>query len=445
MLKSVKQDHQQSLFFGLSDSLDSKHPLYQLAHALDWGKFERSFQVLYSENKGAPAKPIRLMVGLLLLKHIRNLSDESVVEQWSENNYYQYFCGNEIFTPGVPCEASELVHFRHRIGVSGIELIFQESIRIHGEAGQEKEVIADTTVQEKNITFPTDAKLHRKIIDKCQQIAKKEKIKLRQNYKRTLKKLAVDQRFRHHPKNRQKARKADRKVRTIAGRFVRELDRKLPALHLKRSDLQLYYRILAQKKQDRHKIYSLHEPEVECISKGKEHKKYEFGNKVSILYTQSTGIIVGALSFRNPYDGHTLPSVLDQHERLTGQRATRVTCDRGYRGEKAIGTTSVQIPKPFNDKILSKHRQRKLRKAFRRRAAIEPIIGHLKTDHRLNRNFYKGIFGDEINVLLAAAAFNFRKKMNKWKELFSFGLEYFFRLGMIFFFSLNPIKRKSIF
>jgi IS5 family transposase len=190
----------------------------------------------------------------------------------------------------------------------------------------------------------------------------------------------------------------------------------------------LYNRVLSQKKQDKHKIYSLHEPEVECISKGKEHKKYEYGNKVSLLYTMHTGIIVGALSFRNPYDGHTLPAVLAQHERLTGKRAKTVTCDRGYRGKKETGGTTVQIPKPFNDKTFSKYKQRKLRKVFCRLAAIEPVIGHAKSDHRLSRNFYKGLFGDGINVLLAAAAFNFKKKMNNWKKLLSFWLKNIFLL-----------------
>jgi IS5 family transposase len=179
MLRPGKKEYQKSLFFGLCDSLDSHHPLYELANTIKWESFETAFRPLYSEKKGAPAKPIRLMVGLLMLKHIRNLSDESIVEQWSENAYYRYFCGNHEFTPTVPCEPSELVHFRHRTGEAGIALIFQESIRIHGKASEEREVIADTTVQEKNITYPTDAKLHRKIIDKCKKMAEREGIELR--------------------------------------------------------------------------------------------------------------------------------------------------------------------------------------------------------------------------------------------------------------------------
>ena len=171
------------------------------------------------------------MVGLLILKHVRNLSDESVVEQWSENNYYQYFCGQQEFAPSTPCASSELVHFRHRIGIASCELILKESIRIFGKDGDEKNLSADTTVQEKNITYPTDNKLHRKIIKKCRKIAKAEGIKLRQTYTHTLKKLGIEQRFSRHPKNKKKAKSVNRKVKTIAGRLVRELECKLPQGH----------------------------------------------------------------------------------------------------------------------------------------------------------------------------------------------------------------------
>lgn len=415
-----RQEHttQQSFFLTLEHSLDQKHPLYILAGKIDWSLFEAEFSKLYCADNGRPGKPIRLMVGLLLLKHIRNISDESVVEQWSENNYYQYFCGEQYFKPCDPCEASELVHFRKRIGEKGMELIFKESIRINGDDSNDKHISVDTTVQEKNITFPTDAKLHRKIIKKCTAIAETENLPVRQSYKRVLKKLSVDQRFRNHPRNKGKARKADRKVKTIAGRLVREIERNLPPQSSHQSDIGLFKKVLAQNKEDKQKIYSLHEPEVQCIAKGKEHKKYEFGNKVSIAYTQNTGVIVGALSFRNEYDGHTLSQVIEQTTRLTGQAPHTATADRGYRGTTQIETTTIQTPKPFSDKKLSKYQQTKQRKAFCRRAAIEPVIGHLKTDHRLSRNFYKGIFGDNINVLLSAAAFNFKRMMNKWKKAF---------------------------
>lgn len=199
------------LFSSFEDTLNRKHPLYILANKIRWSVFEEAFNPLYCQDNGRRGKPIRLMVGLLILKHIRNISDESVVEQWSENNYYQYFCGENVFVPGVPCEASELVHFRKRIGEAGIELILKESIRVNGEDSDDDNVNIDTTVQEKNITFPTDAKLHKKIIQKCQKIAEKENLPVRQTYTRTLKQLSTDQRFRNHPKNKVKARKADKK------------------------------------------------------------------------------------------------------------------------------------------------------------------------------------------------------------------------------------------
>lgn len=225
--------------------LNQRHPIYILSNKVDWQLFDESFKELYCENNGRPAKPIRLMVGLLILKHLRNVSDESVVEQWSENVYYQYFCGETEFVPVEPCEASELVHFRHRIGEVGIELILKESIRINGKDSNESSASIDTTVQEKNITFPTDSKLHRRIIDKCKKIAEKENLPVRQSYTRTLKKLSLDQRFRNHPRNKWKARKADRKEKTIAGRLVRELERNLTPNSKYAFDIEIFNRILA--------------------------------------------------------------------------------------------------------------------------------------------------------------------------------------------------------
>jgi IS5 family transposase len=427
MLSKKKTNNQGSLFLKLEDMLNQRHPIYILSNKVDWKLFEESFKELYCENNGRPAKPIRLMVGLLILKHLRNISDESVVEQWSENVYYQYFCGETEFVPVEPCEASELVHFRHRIGEVGIELILKESIRINGKDSNESSASIDTTVQEKNITFPTDSKLHRRIIDKCKKIAEKENLPVRQSYTRTLKKLSLDQRFRNHPRNKWKARKADRKEKTIAGRLVRELERNLTPNSKYTFDIEIFNRILAQKKNGKNKIYSVHEPDVQCISKGKEHKKYEFGNKVSIIYTQTTGVIIGALGFRNPYDGHTIEPALEQTQRLLGKATIKTLIgDRGYKGKRQINDTTIEIPKPFSNRKQTQYQQNKLKKQFRRRAAIEPINGHLKTDHRLNRNFYKGITGDNINVMLAAAAFNFKRMMNIWKSSFCDLLENYY-------------------
>jgi transposase, IS5 family len=410
--KQVSQS-QLSFYSTFEEQLSHRHPLYILANQIQWNIFEDAFTPLYSEE-GRPGKPIRLMVSLLMLKHIRNLSDESVVEQWFENIYYQYFSGEKTYACGVPCDPSELVHFRNRVGAAGIELILKESIRVNGRDGQEQEAATDTTVQEKNITYPTDNKLHRKIIKKCVGIAADENIELRQSYTRTVKKLLMEQRFRNHPKNKGRARKADRKIKTIAGRLVRELERKLtPGLH--QDTLELFKRVLAQKKTDSNKVYSLHEPHTQCMSKGKEHKKYEFGSKVSIITTKTTGVIIGAINIeRNVHDSKTLQPAIEQQQRLTNIILKQNFVDRGYRGVKEVlGTTIVTPDKPSKQRTA--YQKQKLRNGFKRRAAIEPKIGHLKQDHRLSRNFYKGINGDNINVMLAAAAMNFKRMINKWK------------------------------
>jgi len=298
--------------------------------------------------------------------------------------------------------------------------ILEISIAIHGKAALEREVVVDTTVQEKNITFPTDIKLHKRIIEQCRKITEEEGIEQRQSYKRTVKKLIMAQRFRNHPKNKKKALQAERKLKTIAGRMVREIERKLTSGQKEKyaSSLDIYNKILRQKKSDKEKIYSIHEPKVYCISKGKDHKKYEFGSKASLVITKKSGIIVGAYSLeKNEYDGHTLPKALDQCEQLRGVRPKVAIVDRGYKGRSRIGETEILLPKPPK-KGTSEYEKKKARARFRRRAAIEPVIGHLKTDNRLSRNFLKGVIGDATNVMLAAAAFNFRKWMRKLKNFF---------------------------
>lgn len=401
-----------SLFSSLDDLLNQQHSLYKLSNIIDWNKFEKAFTPLYCSNNGRPAKPIRLMCGLLILKHLRNISDESVVEQWSENAYFQYFCGMHEFIPSVPCNASELVHFRNRIGEKGIELILAESIRVNNDKSDDDHhdtAFIDSTVQEKNVTFPTDAKLHKKIIAKVLKIVKELNLPLRQSYTFVLKKIYRDQRFRNHPKNRKKALRADKRLRTIAGRLLRELKRNLGENRQYDELLDLFNTILLQRRNSSKKIYSIHEPEVQCISKGKEHKKYEFGNKVSIIRS-ITGVILGACSFRNEYDGHTIEKSLEQVTKLTGKQIKRLAGDRGYRGAKEINGTQILIPDIPSVKD-SYYQRKKKHKLFCKRAGIEPTIGHLKTDYRLGRNFYKGVVGDAINIMLAAAAYNFKRAM----------------------------------
>lgn len=417
--KNLKQTGQCSLFSTLDEMLNPKHPLYKLANTFPWETVTSEFSKYYSHT-GRPAKAIRLMCSLLLLKHIYNLGDETVVAAWIQNPYYQYFSGEETFQWNMPCNPTDLVHFRKRIGTKGLELLFSLSAKIHGRKAQEGNLVADTTVMEKNITYPTDVKLYRKVILFCWRIADKDSIKLRQRYSRTIRNLMLQQRFRNHPKNYKKAHKAQRKIKTIAGRLLREIHRNLTSCQCDKYREQLLncQRILDQQKKDKNKIYSLHEPQVYCISKGKEHKKYEYGCKASILSTKNSGIIVGACSYsENKYDGHTLHKALVQHRALFDKDAKEVIADRGYRGKSRVGETKITIPtKP--SKSDSPYVKRTIRLKFRRRAAIEPIIGHLKTDNRLSRNYHKGEFGDQINVLLAAIGFNLRKWLRDFLHLF---------------------------
>ena len=415
MLSTPKHTPQLGLFDGLSDQLDQKHPLYQLANVINWPFFDDAFKKHYSEKMGKPAKPIRLMVSLLILKYLRNLSDENLVEQWSENIYFQYFSGEQHFQANIPCVPTELVAFRQRIGEPGVELILKESIRVNeppDDSNAGVVVSVDTTVQEKNITYPTDDKLYKKIIKKCWAIADKEVIDLRQSYTRVVKKLGNQQRFKGTKHGAKAARKANKKIQIIAGRLVREIARKLPLTSLGKylPALKLYQRVLSQKRGDSDKIYSLHEPDVKCYSKGKEHKKFEFGSKVSVLIDQHTGIIMGAINFTQTlHDSKTMPEVLEQYERLNGRQPKEVFVDRGYRGIKEYKNSVIHIPKP--DKNINKDKRRK----HSRRAAIEPILGHLKQDYRLCRNYLKGILGDNMNIILAAAAMNFKRRLNLWR------------------------------
>ncbi len=431
MLSKPKSTAQLGFFATFEEQLNRSHPLYQLANKIDWSIFESSFSKHYSLTHGKPSKPIRLMVALLILKQLRNLSDESIVEQWSENSYYQYFSGEQSFCPKFPCVPTELVEFRKRIGSEGIELIFKESIRVNGKDSNDPYLSGDTTVQEKNITYPTDDKLHKKIISKCQSIAKNEGVELRQSYTRTVKKLSITQRLRRNKGGDVKARKASKKVRVIAGRLTRELGRKLSAKSLDKhkKDLELYEKVLSQQRGDSNKIYSLHEPSVKCYTKGKEHKRFEFGSKASFLVTQTTGVIVGALNFSEQlHDSKTIESALEQYERLTGNSAKDVYLDRGYRGKTQIKETKLYTPKP--DKNITEAK----RKRHKRRAAIEPVIGHLKHDYRMIRNYLKGTIGDEMNVMLAAAAMNFKRVMNLSKQRcvqFILNLLSIFRNGIV--------------
>lgn len=422
MPQSNSIQHQANLFGNdLLTQLNPNDSLILLANEIPWKKLENSL-LKYYKHKGRNAKPIRLMAGLLILKSLENLSDERIVLQWSRNPYYQYFCGFTEFQIAMPCHSTDLVYFRNRIGKDGVSKIFGISVALHGEDANEKDVIIDSTVHEKNITYPTDGKLAIKIIHNCIKVAKKHNIQLRRTYIKEMKEKRIALRNFKHPRKKGKAIKAMKRLRTIALTVIRDLKRKLPKTYHKKykKEYITYLRVLRQTRYSKNKIYSLHETYIYAIAKGKDHKKYEYGTKASICMTKTTGIIVGVVAHeKNIHDSKTIPEVLEHAHSNRIKPIKKANCDRGYPGCKEVSqefnnktiTTKIAIPgKPL--KRDTNYQKQQKRKDFRRRAAIEPVIGHMKSDYRLNRNFLKGFKGDEMNLLMSAAAWNFKKWIN---------------------------------
>ena len=404
----------------LSELLDQSHPLVKLSRQIDWEQFIKAFGPLYAEE-GRPSVPIRVMAGLHYLKHLFNESDESVVVKWVENPYWQYLCGCETFQHDLPCHPTSLVKWRKRVGVDGMEQLLKGILNtaMKVEAMPEssvQQVTVDTTVQEKAIAFPTDARLYHKARRALVRIAKAEGIKLRQTYASASQHALLRQGRYTVAQQSKRARRETRKLRVFLGRVIRDVRRKLPnptapsdsdsATKLPQI-LAIAERIYAQQRQDSPKLYSVHAPEVECIAKGKANKRYEFGCKVALAVTRQDNWIVGVQAQHdNPYDGQTLRPILKQVKRLTGIKPQQALVDQGFRGQH-------HHPKQVQVHVVNwRTVPQRLKAFFRRRSAIEPIIGHAKQDHRLNRNFLLGQTGDRINALLSACGFNLAKLLH---------------------------------
>ncbi|WP_255005831.1 IS5 family transposase [Roseovarius sp. M141] len=408
----------------LVEMIDIRHELVKLAALIDWDIFEREWAGFFPSHTGRPATPPRLVAGLCYLQHAFALSDEAVVARWAENPYWQHFCGETFFQHRLPIDPSSLTRWRKRIGEEGVEWLLTQTIEAGKRAGAVKSddlkrVTVDTTVMEKNIAHPTDARLYETARRKLVGLAREAGIGLRQNYNRLAPRLAGQVGRYAHARQFKRMRKALRRLKGYTGRVLRDIGRQLGkvpegALKLRLVEMiVLVSKLLAQKPKDKKKLYSLHEPEVDCISKGKAHKRYEFGTKVSVATTNRGGFVVGMRALPgNPYDGQTLSEALEQVEILTDQRPEMAFVDRGYRGH---GVENVKV-------FLSGAKRgvtRTIARLLRRRSAIEPMIGHMKNDGRLTRSPLKGTAGDALFAVLCGCGHNIRMILRHLRVLLS--------------------------
>jgi transposase, IS5 family len=407
--------------------IDIDHALVKLAQRIDWSFLEQRFGAVYEDKPGRPPLPTRLMAGLAILKHTYDLSDEVLCERWVENPYYQFFCGEEFFQHRLVFDRSSLTRWRQRMGEEKLQALLQESLSVAVKTEAIKpsdlnRIIVDTTVQPKNVMFPTDARLLNRAREILVRLAKRHGVTLRQSYARVGKFALIQHQRYAHAKQFKRANRALKKLKTYLGRVIRDVARRIEGDSWLKEVIfdpimSLARRVRDQTQRQRGpKVYSLHAPEVECIGKGKAHRPYEFGVKVSVATTLAHArggqfvTHVKALP-GNPYDGHTLKTVIPEMETLIGNIIERLLADKGYRGHNA--------PPDYKFRVFTSGQKRrvtpKIKRELRRRSAIEPVIGHLKSEHRMDRNYLWYRQGDATNAVLAAAGYNFRRLI-RWLE-----------------------------
>jgi len=420
-----RDERQKDLFRpALEAIINLGHPLVRLAGEIDWDFLDGRFGSVCRAGPGQPPLPSRLVAGLLIVKHMHDLSDEALCARWIENPYYQYFCGEQTFRHDLPFDRSSLTRWRQRLGEEQLQALIQESLRVAHDTGaiQAKDlerVVVDTTVQPKAVAHPTDARLMHRALEKLVKLARREGVELRQSYARVAKRAAIMIGRYIHAHQFKRARRALRFLRARLGRVIRDIRRKTEGdapLEVRfRSLLDLAVKVRLQDQHQRgQKVYSLHAPEVECIGKGKARAPYEFGCKVSIAtpVTSPKGgqfVLHAKALHGNPFDGHTLGPVIADMTRLIGVEPRRIHVDKGYRGHNH--------PNKFRVWISGQVRRvtKTIRREMKRRAAVEPVIGHVKAEHRMDRNYLKGREGDRANAVLAAAGYNFSLLL-RWLE-----------------------------
>jgi len=412
----------------LSHVCDSQNPLFILADQIDWQSLDERFCGLYCEDFGRPAKAVRLMVGLHYLKAMYGESDEAVVIKWVENPYWQYFCGETEFQHEFPIDPTSMTKWRKRAEKNGLGELLKETIvtGLKVKAVKKKDLLrvnVDTTVMEKAIAFPTDARLMYKMLLRLLKLARERDVDLRQSYSRKAKKSFIMQHRYRHARQSKRANRELRKLRTYLGRVMRDMSRKVINDAEVQVQLDLANRLIRQQREDKNKIYSLHAPEVECIAKGKAHKKYEFGVKLGLIATSKNPFILASKALSgNPYDGHRLQELLDEANKNIGKDKIRqVFADQGYRGHNATNENiEVHIVKRGMKRLKAS-----LRYWLKRRSAIEPVIGHMKNDNGTRKNHLKGQEGDTMNAILMACGYNLRRCLAALIFLFKIFKMYF--------------------
>lgn len=433
----------------LDGMIDPRHPLAVLTRRMPWAEIEASLAPLLTHkdragrtvqdsdlfgttlqvagggvsNAGRPRLPIRLMVALLYLKHAYNLSDEALVERFSENVVWQFFGGREYYDSKPPCDATQIGRFRKALGEQGVEQLLKTTVEAAVMMGAVKHadfqrVIVDSTVQEKAVAYPTDSRLLEVARAKITRLAQRAGLTLKQTFEREGRQLRRRAGGYAHAKQFKRLQKVLRRQRTILGRVLREVARKASSLSQESRQtlepwLQRAKRIHTQRPKDKAKLYALHAPEVECIGKGKARQPYEFGVKTSLCVLHEHSLIVGARTFPdNPYDGHTLEQQLEQTATLLQDitlkgkpvKPTTVMADLGYRSKENNAIPGVNVIHRGRYASLTQEQRRWLK----RRQAIEPVIGHTKHDHGMDRCWLKGSEGDALHAVLCAAGFNIR-------------------------------------